>query len=147
MLTGVTLLFLTSFIMNACDFSCVWVTKNHSVFGAGGGTLIVTMRPDWGTYPEPGDVGLITNTHVQPFYWWYWSVWRDAGSVAHGSWWSLSGLGVRAPLWALILISGVPAACLWYRTTRRQAPSACRSCGYDQHGLPKGVPCPECGGK
>ena len=58
---------------------------------------------------------------------------------------SRSGRGdwLFIPMWPVTVLSGLPAAWLWYRARRRRG--HCFACNYDLTGLALGKPCPECG--
>lgn len=60
--------------------------------------------------------------------------------------WSASGRrSVTIPLWAPLIVLGVPAAWLWWHHTRhRHGAGCCGRCGYDLSGLQHAT-CPECG--
>jgi hypothetical protein len=70
--------------------------------------------------------------------------WRDSD----WSWWfhfERDGINV-VPLWAIMLVTGVPALLLLSAARRlRRRPGHCHGCGYDRRGLPWDAPCPECG--
>jgi len=75
-------------------------------------------------------------------YWWFdHSVWPLPGGAQAVDW--------HAPLWPLVLLTGVPGVWMLVKTRQRTNPHACPTCGYDRTGLPQPptgpAPCPECG--
>jgi hypothetical protein len=48
------------------------------------------------------------------------------------------------PWWMPLALAAVPTAWVWWRRLRA-GPTACRACGYELAGLPRGSRCPECG--
>ena len=71
------------------------------------------------------------------FSWWF----NRLGARMKGSRFSCLSI----PLWAPLLLVGIPTAIAW-RRDRRPPPGHCQICGYDLTGNVSGI-CPECGAK
>ncbi len=77
-------------------------------------------------------------SHDAPFRWWFhWQ--RSSYPAPVGS----KHTQLSIPLWAIVLLVGLPTAYLW-RRDRRRAPGLCPNCNYDLRANTTGI-CPECG--
>jgi len=96
--------------------------------------------PDLATDP---DVWLMENDRWRVVWLFHYSY--DTDSYAAG----LTRVGIVAPLWPFVLLTGVPGVWMMVKTRKRTNPHACPACGYDRTGLPQTstspAPCPECG--
>lgn len=54
---------------------------------------------------------------------------------------------IAIPLWAPLLLAGVPTGLMCLRGRNRRAAQQCAACGYDLAGLAPGAVCPECGAR
>jgi hypothetical protein len=101
--------------------------------GIGEGVLGFAFGPPMPPpYPEGWLISLASSRKRLPF------VWRprlEKGVVAHF---------VDVPLWIpLVAVAGLTT---WrWRADRLPGTHACKTCGYDRHGLADDAPCPECG--
>lgn len=108
--------------------------RRVSIFVQGGS---VVWQSSWGFKgPATSPIGSIDAERTG---WQGWELWYGRRSI--------NGFGivsdlVRVPLWMPVVLTGVPAAALWWRG-RGPKPGHCR-CGYDLAGIAEGV-CPECG--
>jgi hypothetical protein len=133
-----------------CEWEVVQPAKARSWNVAFGGGLIWFMgRSQW--------------QRVQKPVWFQWRMsrchawhWGRSGELAQagsdmdwhaGILWSPYDGGSDFGLSALypVLITGAPAAVLWYVGRRRFGPGQCKKCGYERSGLAADAACPECG--
>lgn len=109
------------------------------------GSACVEVTYDWG-YRTGWGAGFAPRDPPECHFWnvlWDWSAPRS--TLPSGGWARL----FQVPAWLLILITGAPAATLWwndYLSARRRARQGlCPKCGYPRTGLAPSATCPECG--
>ncbi len=84
--------------------------------------------------PYVPDVFVERRIPPQTFEWWFeMRQWSDV---------RLYSTEVFIPLWAIVLLAGLPTIWLWCHD--RKQPGVCTSCGYDLRGADHAA-CPECG--